>query len=185
MIEFKLENFEEIRRTFDPALVDKALTSALRKTANKAKTKVSKKVREEWNVKVEDINRHANDPVIRWFDGDPQAALVYIGSKLGLINFSPKRLAKNRGVSVKVKKKERPKVAVGFGNKGFIATANKGTQIFARQTKERLPLIKLTGPSIPEMVGKEDTVEAFQSFAGDEYSRQFIVAMDYFLGRNR
>jgi hypothetical protein len=188
MIKLELEkNFKDVQKAFNPTLVEKALMSAVNKTSAKAKTRVSKEIRSVWNIKAKDVNRHSK--LLRARRGAyHKATLLYTGKKFGLINFSPSVL-KSGVVKVKVLKTEGRQQAVHEkGAPGFIASFNKGRQIFARSggakrqakkgryagTKSRRePIVKLAASSVPEMIHR-NTVAELRS----EVSKEFPVIFD-------
>lgn len=197
MIEFKLENLPELRAHFDPAIVERAVLSMVNKTAAKAKTDISKGIRSGWAVSAGDINKKSR--LHRARRGEkPRAQITYAGPKEGLIHFKPKRL-KSGFVTVKVLKRGGRARAVHAksGAPGFIATANKGTQIFARTGEpkremrrgnyigqRREPIEKLAVKSIPEMVSR-GVIDAANGLIRDESARIFANEMDFFLGRKK
>ena len=69
------------------------------------------------------------------------------------------------------------------GKKGRTGIANRSSTIFERQTKSRLPIMKISSPAIPEIVGKSE-VEAVVSKKTDaEIEKQFDTAMNYYLNK--
>lgn len=195
----EIANIRELKQTYDPAHVEKAIKFANIKTARKAKTLISKLVREDWNVKVKDINRHTT--IKRNYDGNYDASILYTGKRLNLAIFGAKevkniggravttamakngmasrrakRATKKSGVTIKLRKNKGRELVRGFSKFGGKNGANKGfligNSIFARETSNRLPINRLRGPSISQMVGKKTLDKAFQ-FIKQEHHDQF------------
>jgi hypothetical protein len=152
VIDIKLTDLDKVLGAFDSKLLDRAVVNTINKTSAKAKTKVSKEVRETWNIKAKDFNRHAKLIRARYQRGRPEALLLYTGRKFGLINFSPKEKA-NRSVTVRVLKKKGRRPAISKnGMPGFIASTNGTRNIFARRGKKRFPIDRLQVKSAAEMI---------------------------------
>lgn len=103
-----------------------------------------------------------------------------------LVSRKAKRKAKRSGVTVRIRK-DRGREAVSgllkFGgrnknNSAFMARANGNVQIFVRDSQRRLPLTRLTGPSVPQMVGGRDVIKQAFGFIQKEHSKQFNEHID-------
>ena len=91
MIEFDITNIDELLKAYHPSTVDKALKSAINKTANKTATVVSKAVRAEYMIKASDVR--ANMTVLRTkfnsAQGQYERVLMYQGGRISLMYFNP------------------------------------------------------------------------------------------------
>ena len=85
------------------------------------------------------------------------------------------------GATAKVKKTARRYVAPG----GFIAEGNNGNvHIFQRMSKRqkaRMPIRKMTGPAIPQMVSQQEVLDEATKFVEQEYPKDLTNRLDYFL----
>lgn len=230
MIEFEITNLDELRRRYDPKIIEKALNSAVKKTANKARTLISKAVRKGYNVKAADIAKALTEKRIR--GPVTERILLYTGGRLSLMYFDPqevrvtrdygaittkrgrdglvssrakrttKRHRELRGVTVMIKKGQRKKVKGPDGYGAFIAQGNRGksgggwgrklfnksaskegrgnVQVFMRDSKDRMPLSRLTGPSIPGMISR-GSIDEINAFVQEEMPKQFNHEMSFFL----
>lgn len=186
MISIELQNIQALKQAFDPVRVDKAYSSALRKTGAKARTRVSQEVRKIYNVKARDISQTA-----KLINRGDIIELSWTGRTLGLDKFSPtKRIVRNkpsrgpsfrRGVAVKVKKTNKRKLVEG----GF-QVASKNNLIFERTGKKMTSdptkdaIKRMFGISVPQMVNKNVSDKAIQ-FIGEEANVQFERAFNFFL----
>lgn len=200
----EIANIRELKQTYDPALVEEAIKFANIKTARKAKTLISKLIREDWNVKAKDINQHTL--IKRKYSGNYDALILYTGKRLDLTTFGvkevkniggravtttmakngwvsrrAKRATKKSGITIKLRKNKGRELVRGFSKFGGKNSANKAfladNRIYARDTSKRLPISKLRGLSIPQMVGKKAQDKAFQ-FIKQEHPDQFMQHLE-------
>ncbi len=143
----------------------------------------------------QEIVIHGSDAIIR------QRATGKNGSG-GLVSRKTRAGKKARGVTVKVKK-QRKRVKGKYGHGGFIATGQRGRapgrafsglfnvsqqkqgrgniQLFERKKRDRLPIEKLTGPSIPGMLGKN--LDAVTAVVKADASRIFNHELDFYISQ--
>lgn len=81
------------------------------------------------------------------------------------------------GVTVKVSPGGR-KLVVFAGNKGFLVD-KIGGHVFARTGKQRLPIKKLYGPSIPSTFVKDKVIAALDRVANDSWAKRFAEELRY------
>lgn len=196
MIEFKLENLDQLREVYDPKIVDKALTRSINRIAVRARKKVSQTVRAEFNIKARDIAKALRFK--RAKSGSNEAVLMYAGSRIGLHKFGMRtrtvkvktsRYGRTRQqVRVKVRKTSALTPAVGRVNvlfKGSHVTQGFESQgrIYARKGKGRYPLMFLKGPSIPAMVDQDTVLNEVQALMNEEFAKEFERNMEFYLMR--
>ena len=177
MYTYKFERLPELSRVFDPSLIDKATNSAIGKTARKTRTFISKNVRQEYTVKAGDIRKSVGTRIRR--PSRTSAALDYKGSTISLRRFGARKRQVNGrpGVSVAVKKGQRKVVKGGF--------SHGNGPIFKRIGRSRLPIEKLFGPSVPQMVSNLQITDKTNEFIGFEFPKEFDIAMRFFIGKQR
>lgn len=210
MIEIKTTNIDQLKRNFDPKIVDRALHLSNRKTAQKARTQISKLVRDTYNIKAADIGKTVS--IKRKSGKDTDIMLFYVGQRISLKYFDARqvrniggasvttyrakngfasrrstRKSKSTGVTVRIRKdKGRESVFAleRFGGrneriKAFMA-AGKGSnlQVFARDGVKRLPISKLTGPAVAQMVRSEDVLKKTMAFIEQEHVGQFQAHLE-------
>lgn len=196
MIALTLENFDALKRRFDPADVLKALDRSVKTAAARVSTGISRDIRTRYNIKAGDVAKSVTaKPVFR---GDVYGRLLlYVGNRVTLRKFgaNKRRVNGRTGVSVLVKKANGRKVVQG----GFLAlglNARAGEtpeQVFKREGparrmrkgnyvgRKKQPLIRLTGPSIPTMVQNKDVIEKASELAGEVVRREFTRQMQLLL----
>ena len=188
MIDTEIADLGELRKKFDSKIVTKALNSAVNKTTNKARTFISKTVREAWNVKAKKIKdsvtstrlRDASDPVV-------ERILIYTGGRISLINFAAKKAripgTKRKGASVVIRKSKGRKIVRGKNRYGaFIAVGNNGNEhVFLRASEDRKSIENRRGPSVAQMVGAAEMTKEIDEFVKAEMPKQLEHELDYFL----
>lgn len=183
MFTYELTGLDELRRKFDPKLIDKAMDRALQVAAMKMRTRISKEARQIYNVKAGDIARtvrlqRLRNPVGR--------VLVYTGYKIGLDHFGARtkvvKTARGRrvGATVQVRKDGGRKLLKG----GFIADIH-GAKVFTRAGASRLPIEKKFGPSIPEMVGNKFIDAIVSPLAGEDAATEFDRFLKYLMEQQK
>lgn len=193
MLEYDIRELENLRQRFDPKTVDKALDWAVKATARKAATRISKETRQRYDIKAGDIKRRLS---IERVERDAGRALLYTGSRLPLAQFKPKEkwvsvtpkrrvksgprkgsMARRRGVTVRVRKDKGRQLVQG----GWLA---KG-QIFRRADKDdnKSRPVPRFGPSIPEMVDNPQVMQEAQQLVRRDLPEQFNGRMEYLLNK--
>lgn len=175
MFTYEIKDLDQLRRKFDPKLVDKALNQALQVATTKLRTRVSRETRQLYNVKAGEITRSVT---IRKISNGRM--LIYTGRMIGLDKFGarPKKvstqLGKRTGVTVQVRKDRGRKVVKG----AFLA---KGKLVFQRQGEARLPIERLYGPSIAHMAGNKIVGELATLQVGQDAATEFNRYLTYLM----
>jgi len=174
LIEFKFDDIEQMKKIFDPKIIDKAVNTANVKTARKTRTLISKEARKIYNVKAGDIGKVVG--LRRTPDG---MLIIYQGARISLGKFTAKSKkvqsakGKRTGVTVRVRKDNGRKIV----KKGFMVK----DKIFARKGVNRFPIKLLTGPAIAQMVGTQFMQNQVQQFAEKESDIQLTSSMNFWL----
>jgi len=198
-LDIRLDNIDEIKRAYDPAVVHKAAESTIKQLHGKAATAVSKEVRKVYNVKARDIASTLKQRV-RTQDGVPTGFLIYIGRRLSLRHFTtvkgsgapspdarPKiktRRGLRRGARVRLKKASKSSILKkAFWGKGRAGLDDGGGewQIFQRIGISRLKVKKLTGPSIAHMVRGDEAIKAINHLVEREGNEKLANNLDHFM----
>lgn len=178
MITYEIERLQELRQRFDYRIIDKALQRALQVAATKTRTRISKEVRLVYNIKAGDIGRTVR---LKRIPGG--RLLVYIGKVVGLDHFGARgrnvktARGKRRGVTVQVRKDRSRRLVAG----GFVG--GKGRVIFKREARSRLPIERLYGPSIPQMVSNGFVINNATLLTGEDAAVEFNRQLELLLGR--
>jgi hypothetical protein len=155
-----------------------AISRALNRTATNAKTNVSKKSREIYVIKSKDINQALK--ITRSSRGSLNATLVYRSERIPLdkFKFNPKKPRPKKPPTLKVSvKKDGMKSLLH----AFVADIN-GAKIFERVGKSRLPIQRLFGPAVPQMVVNEELRQFVEREAEATYAKRLDHEIERILG---
>ncbi|MEI2466652.1 phage tail protein [Niallia taxi] len=131
-----------------------ALTNALNRTLTNVASNVSKEIRKEYNIKASDVKQTITKT--KASRSRMTAIVTSKGTPIPLDRFkiSPKTVQPKRKKPIKVGvKKGGLKEVLG----AFVSDLN-GIKVFQREGKKRLPVKRLYGPSIPQMLGNQEVV---------------------------
>lgn len=202
MIREEFQDLDALRDKYNPAVVNRALNSAINKTKNKARTLVSREVRKIYNIKAAKLKAALNEIAIQPTKGKVndvviERVLSYTGGRISLINFGAKskvvRVANKKGkkklkrnaVTVLVKKTSGRKLVKGKDGRGaFIGVGNNFNEhVFMRETDSRKPIVKLWGLSVAEMVNTSKVLNEVDKLVKADLPDQLDHALEYFLGK--
>ena len=131
-------------------------SNALNRAMTNMASNLPKKVREHYHVKAGTVKDTLN--VTKSTKATLKAEVRSSGKVIGLDHFkvTPKTVQPRRKKQLKiaVSKKAGMKQIMG----AFISNLN-GVKVFKREGKERLPINRLFGPSVPQMADEEGIVE--------------------------
>jgi DNA-binding MarR family transcriptional regulator len=157
--------------------VPTAASRALNKTIGNIRTQASKSIREERALSARVVRDALT--VKKTTKTQLVASLTASGRPIPLREYQAR--AGKRGVTVKVSPGGR-KLVRHAGNKAF-ALAKFGGHIYARTGKERLPIKKLYGPSIPSTFVKDKVTEALDKVGGESWPKRFAEELQYELSK--
>lgn len=145
-----------------------AISSALNRTISNLATSVNKEVRADYQVKSTDIKKTLVKKTAN--PNSLSASLRSKGRVLGLDHFkvSPKTVQPKRKKPIKVAVK---KSGLKSLDGAFVANAN-GPKVFVRTSKNRLPIKKLFGPSIPQMFKSRNVQEKVNTQATAKFKER-------------
>lgn len=155
ILEFSFQNFEEVKRAFDPKIVQKAINSTIPRTARKARTEVSKQIRSVYAIKAATVKETVTLRTERKTD-EVFSILSYRGASLPIDRFSTsvrsKATPKGRrtAVSARVKKSGGRKLVKG----GFPLQGRTGPTM-KRTGDSRLPIERVFSLSVPQMLNDD------------------------------
>ena len=66
--------------------------------------------------------------------------------------------------------------------KGFLANVRGELAFFQRTTSKRLPIVRLMGPSVPEMIGNKNVIEWVEKEAQSMLNKRIKEELKYILG---
>lgn len=188
-IEYQGLTIDQLKKRYDPAIIEKALARTKNRVADKSATALNKKVRERFVVKARDITGSLKKR--RAFaNKSSDAVLEYIGSRLPLSLFSPKqkqvrvvskRTGKNirrKGVTVKVLRTEPRKLITSIP--AFLTKGGKAVSSRSDETRESYKTPTVI--SIPEMIRAREQLAEFEKVVAREIQPEFESNMNFYLG---
>lgn len=155
------------------------IANALNRSVSNIKANVPKEVRKDYHVKSADIKATLKD--FKASASKLQAEVKSSGKLIGLDKFkvSPKTVNPKRKSQLKIAvKKNGTKQILG----AFIANIN-GTKVSQRDGKARLPISRLMGPSVPQMIGNEKIVNKINQDAYSTYETRTTHEINRLLSR--
>lgn len=145
-----------------------AICAALNRTVTNIQSNVSKEVRKEYNIKAGDVK--ATLTKTKASRSNLQAEVRSKGQTIPLDRFkvTPKTVNPKRRGQLKISvKKGGVKQVLG----AFIANLG-GVKVFKREGEKRLPIERLFGPSVPQMLGNDGIVEKINLEAKNTFERR-------------
>ncbi|CAM3851193.1 MULTISPECIES: phage tail protein [Paenibacillus] len=178
MITVDADKLKEIEKRLSdyPKQAPSVLSRALNRAATNVKSNASKKAREIYQIKAQDVNKSFK--ITRASRNSLGATVVSSGGSIGLekfkINVRDPSAKKPRVFKAAVKKQGSLRTIL----RGFVANIS-GVKVFQRTGKERLPIQRLFGPPVPQMVDnpevrrfiEEQAVETFEKRLEHEIKR--------------
>lgn len=156
-----------------------AISNAINRAVTNVNSNIKKEVRTEYNIKAKDIQ--ATLTKTRATRTSPSGEVISTGNLIGLDKFkvSPKTVNPRRKVPIKVGvKKDGLKEVVG----AFVADIN-GIKVMERKGKARLPIKRLFGPSIPQMIDNVGVREKIINEGQQMFLNRFEHEINRILGR--
>lgn len=156
-----------------------AIANALNRAINTVAAHVSREVRKEYNIKAKDVK--ATLRKVRASRANLSAMVSSRGEVVPLDRFkvSPKTVQPKRKKTIKVAvKKTGLKPLLG----AFVADIH-GIKVFKRVTKHRLPIQRMFGPSIPQMLGNEEIRNKINREGKEMFERRLDHEINRILGK--
>lgn len=170
-IKIDIKGIEEVRKALDPKVFQKVITRTMNKTADQARTAATKKIREEYNIKASRVHEGISTTKATW--QRPEVIIRARGRTPGLQHYDARQTTR-KGVTVKVKG-VRKTIKGGFMPKAIIG-------IYKRKGKERLPIKRLFGPSLPSMM-KVVGVPEIEKAVNEKVQKTFEHELEWELSR--
>lgn len=158
-----------------------AISNALNRGMTNINSNIRKEIRKDYHIKAGDIS--ATLSKIRATRGSLSSAVVSKGNLIGLEKFkvSPKTINPNRKTPLTVAVKKSGGKKVGGA---FMAEIN-GPKMFMRVKKSRLPIRRLFGPSVPQMLGREEIRLKIEDEGRNTFDRRLDHEISRILDRGR
>lgn len=155
------------------------IANSLNRSISNMNSNIQKEVRKDYHVKAGDIKKSLNS--VRASPNKLVAQVTSKGKLMGLDKFkvTPKTVNPKRKSQLKIAvKKDGVKQIMG----AFVASIH-GTKIFKREGKKRLPIERLMGPSIPQMIGNEEKVEVIEQQSWITYNKNLNHYVNHLLSK--
>lgn len=164
--EKQIREAQEILHEF-PRKAPQAIIRALNRGVTNINSNISKEVRKEYNIKAGDITPTLN--VVKATTGHLGASVRSRSGVIPLDRFkiSPKTINPRRKPPIKAEVKKGVRKSLGSG---FMADIH-GPKVFRRSGKSRLPIQRLFGPAVPQMIGNEKVREKIEREGQEMFER--------------
>lgn len=156
-----------------PKGTQKALGRSINRGLTAMRTAISKETRSKYVVKAKDIKGTLE--VKRASHQHLSGKILSTGSPMDLTKFRY-RIKKRGGIYAQVKKGGGGTLPHSF----FVTTGKAG--LYHRETRERLPIQREFGPSIPQMIGNEAVTMKIQERGREVFERELAHQISYLLG---
>lgn len=198
-LHFDMRNIDELKKQFDPKIVDKSLMRTLDKMQTKASAAVSKDVRSFFNIQAHRIKQDLRLTSFSYY-GQPARSLVYAGEKIGLTRFAGTvrkvkvtATSKNgksfrttrRAAYHKVKRGgSRLRTQHASGMLAFPAQGRAGNyHFFARISADpKAKLAVMKGPAVAQMVNRHAR-QVVDAMLQQDMPVEFNRNMSFYLGK--
>lgn len=186
MIDITIQNYSAVQKALkgQPKKVNLVLSRAINRAATTAKAAMSKKVREQYLVSAADVKKTIG--ITKATTSRPSAIVKSMGKRIGLAKFrtspgAPRPTKPPSTYKVQVKKDSGLKAVEG----GFLASVNGGVGFFRRVGSSRLPITRLMGPSVPQMIGAKDVITWVETQAKNTLNTRIQHELEQVLGAKK
>ncbi|WNF36411.1 phage tail protein [Bacillaceae bacterium IKA-2] len=158
-----------------------AIANALNRGVSNMNSNARKEIRKQYNIKAGDVS-----PTLKAFRASRASLGASVQSKGGVIpldrfKVSPKTINPRRKSPIKAAVKKGGTKSLGSG---FMADIN-GPKIFRRSGKSRLPIQRLFGPSVPQMLESEIIREEIQQKGQETFENRLEHEVKRILDKGR
>lgn len=155
-------------------VIPKATAAALNRTGDHANTLTVRDLAEITGLKQKDVRAAMRRVRAKW--GNLEYRLAAIGRALNLIRFAARQTKK--GVT-----------ASAWGKPRFLYKhtfiANQGRTVFVRESKARLPIKAVHGPSLPREFGRAQFMNNLKAAVTLKWRTEFAHQMAYYLSKQK
>lgn len=188
-LKYDVRHLQWLSNRHGTRIVNRALDMAVQRTTGKAATRISRKIRDVYDISAGDVRRTLRIQRVR---RDATRALLYAGRRLPLERFKPttrqvrvqatsrkgtRFVTRRRAVSVRIRQdKGRAVVPNAWFAKGRVL---QRADLADPMSQPRMQF----GPSIPGMVGHASVIDDVEAFVRSDLPVEFSGRMDYLLQR--
>lgn len=187
-IQIDLGNLEDVQQRLGELSrkTPNVVSSALNRAVTNIATNINRGVRKEYTIKAADVKS-----ALKKTTANPKSlkgAVTANGSVIPIDKFKTTRMlatSRKGGVKSVSFNKKTFKASVKSGGLKPIATAFvtnlNGTKVFKREGKKRLPIGRVMGPSVPQMIGNEGIASHVQSEGQAMFDRRIEAGINHLL----
>lgn len=157
-----------------------AIANSLNRSVSNINSNITKEVRKEYHIKATDVKATLKN--FKASRSNLSASVQSRGKQIGLDKFkvSPKTADPKRKSQLKIAvKKDGMKQILG----AFVANLH-GIKVFKRDSAKRLPISRKFGPSVPQMIGNEETVKKIETSAWATYEKNLNHYVNHLLSKS-
>ncbi|WJZ69991.1 hypothetical protein PVP_XSN000012 [Vibrio phage PVP-XSN] len=150
----QIERAELLLRNI-PGWANKVMARVLNRSTQTARASMVSEVREEYTAKAKAIRNTIS--IKKASSSRPEAVVESVGSPLPLRDFkvNPRTQNGRRRTPIRVSVKKGNSHSFGSA---FVLRTGGSINVFERVGKRRLPIRKMFGPSVPQMIGNESVI---------------------------
>jgi len=183
MIELSASQIEKAELLLQdiPGAAPKAMSNAINRAADTARTEAARKVRENYYIRHSDVL--ATIKIYRAQPSDLTSKVVSRGHAVNLFKFrvTPNRPQPKRKIPIVVRVKQGEGGPV---KRAFVAKMGSGhVGVFQRAGKRRLPVQELYGPPIPQMLGSPSVTQWVEQKAAERLDERLDHEINRLLER--
>lgn len=189
MIDIRVDGIKEAQRALAdiPKGVEKAASRAINYGLSRVRTKISTTVRKEYNVSAATVKQtlKIRKATYRNLRGEAKSE----GRPIRLTNFGA---SKGKGMKLKWKGGRTVFAAVQVKKRGgykrllhsfFMSVGHPA--LYHRERKERNPIEREYGPSVPQMIGNPAVLKQIEAEGRRAYQQRLEQQVNYLLGGDR
>lgn len=158
----------------------KALYRSLNRGIAMARTDLVREVREEYEVKAGDVRKTMT--LTRATASRLEASVTFMGSPISLGSFNVRPKTQNPSRRTPIRVSVRTGSAPTSLDKGFILRTGGKPSVFERVGQSRLPIRRLYGPSVPQMVGNDRVVDRVADKAQENLTKRLDHEINRLIG---
>lgn len=160
----------------------KAMSRAINRSLQSARGSMVKSVRDEYTAKAAAIRSTLS--ITKASPARLEATIKSVGSPLPLrdFNVSPKTANAKRRTPIRVSVRKGNKSSL---NRSFVVRTGGKVNVFERVGGKRLPIKKLFGPSVPQMIGNDKVIDLITEQTKLTMDKRLEHEINHLLGGGR
>ncbi len=162
--DIEIKGLEELKKSLDPKIYDKASRRTVRRMGQRFRATASKEVRKEYNIPAKEIKKRVTKGQFKSKGGEYVYSFYIQGRPINVVKFGARQLKKG-GVSIKGIKRGSGRIKFRHA---FLTTDKNGNpRVFERRGKKRLPIDGIFTLSVPQMFNEKVLKAASKEVMGN------------------